>query len=130
MRLIPAAAFALTLALASAGAAGLAAAAAQETAAELRATGLVGEQYDGYLGLVGSAPPRIRAEMDAVNIRRRSYYTALARQRRAQIEEVAAATACEIFATRVAPGEYYLLPGEAWRRREGPAPVARPAWCR
>ncbi|HEX8645132.1 MAG TPA: YdbL family protein [Allosphingosinicella sp.] len=127
MRLLHAAA---ALALACCAMAGLAAAATQRTASELRATGLVGEQYDGYLGLVGSAPPRIRADMDAVNIRRRSYYTALARQRRAQIEEVAAATACEILATRVAPGEYYLLPGEAWRRREGTAPVPRPAYCR
>lgn len=106
------------------------ASAAQESAAELRATGFVGEQYDGYLGMVGSPPPRVRAQMDGVNIRRRAHYTELARQRRAQVEEVAAAAACEIFALRVGPGQYYLLPDNVWRRREGTEPVPRPGWCR
>ncbi|HEX8192068.1 MAG TPA: DUF1318 domain-containing protein [Allosphingosinicella sp.] len=118
-------------ALAAAGASGLAATAAvQESAAELRATGLVGERFDGFLGLVGSAPPRVRAEVDAVNIRRRAHYAELARVRGVVIEEAAAATACEIFATRIAPGQYYLLPDNVWRRREGSAPVPRPAYCR
>ena len=110
--------------------AALASAAMQESAAELRATGLVGEQYDGYLGLVGSVPPRIRAAMDAVNIRRRAHYTELARSRHATVEEVAVAAACEIFASRIGPGQYYLLPDMIWRRREGDAPVPRPAYCR
>ncbi|MEA3018453.1 MAG: uncharacterized protein QOI38_3175 [Sphingomonadales bacterium] len=112
------------------GLAGAAAAALQETATELRATGLVGERYDGYLGLVGQAPPRVRAEMDAVNIRRRAHYTELARLRRARVEEVGVAAACEILASRVAPGQYYLLPDNVWRRREGSEPVPRPAYCR
>jgi uncharacterized protein YdbL (DUF1318 family) len=112
------------------GIAGAAAAALQETATELRATGLVGEQYDGYLGVVGSAPPRVRSEMDAVNIRRRAHYTELARLRRARVEEVGVAAACEILAARVAPGQYYLLPDGVWRRREGTVPVPRPAYCR
>jgi len=122
-------AFAAAAALAVAGA-GLASAAMQESAAELRATGLVGEQYDGYLGLVGSAPPRIRSEMDAINIRRRAHYTELANRRRARVEEVAVAAACEILASRVGPSQYYLLPDGVWRRREGEAPVARPDYCR
>jgi uncharacterized protein YdbL (DUF1318 family) len=121
---------AAAVALGLAGLGSLAAAAVQESAAELRATGLVGERYDGYLGLVGAAPSPIRREMEAVNIRRRAHYTELARQRRAQVEEVAAATACEIFATRVAPGQHYLLPDETWRKREGSAPVPRPGYCR
>ena len=37
--------------------------------------GQVGEQADGYLGLVGSAPAALRAQVDAVNIKRRAYYT-------------------------------------------------------
>ena len=116
------------LALASAGAGG-AAAAMQSSAAALRATGLVGERYDGYLGLVGAAPPRVRTEMDAVNIRRRAHYTGLATRRRVHLEEVAVAAGCEILASRVAPGEYYLLPDNVWRRREGTAPIARPGYC-
>lgn len=107
-----------------------ASAAVQESASDLRATGLVGEQYDGFLAIVGAAPPRVRAEADAVNIRRRAHYTRLASLRHAQIAEVAAAAACEIFASRVAPGEFYLLPDHVWRRREGNAAVPRPAYCR
>ena len=104
-------------------------AAVQESAADLRATGLVGEQYDGYLGLVGSAPPRVRAEMVAVNIRRRAHYTELATRRRARLEEVGVAAACEILAARVGPGEYYRLADGVWHRREGTQPVPRPSYC-
>ena len=118
------------LTLAAAALALTAASAAQESAAELRATGLVGERYDGFLGVVGAAPPRVRAEADAVNIRRRAHYTELARVRGVVVDEAAAATACEIFAARVAPGQYYMLPDNVWRRREGSAPVPRPPYCR
>lgn len=81
-----------------------------DAAAQLRATGAVGEQADGYLGLVGSASADIRAQMDSINIQRRAAYTRLASQRSATIEEVAAATACTLFAERVGPGQYYRLP--------------------
>lgn len=100
-----------------------------DASAQLRATGLVGEQADGYLGLVGSAPANVRAQMDSINITRRQYYTDLAQRRGARIEEVAAATACEILASRVLPGQYYRLPGEGWTQREAGQPVRRPAYC-
>ena len=101
----------------------------QDASAELRASGKVGEQADGYLGVVGSADASLRAQVDAVNIKRRAYYTDLASKRGAKIEEVAAATACEIFASRVGPGQYYRLADGVWRRREGNAPVPRPSYC-
>ena len=101
----------------------------QDAAAQLRSSGLVGEQADGYLGLVGSASADVRSQMDAVNIQRRAAYTTLASQRGATIEEVAAATACQLFANRVGPGEYYRLPDGVWRRRNGSEPVPRPSHC-
>ena len=100
-----------------------------DAAAQLRASGTVGEQSDGYLGLVGSASADVRAQMDAVNIQRRAAYTQLASQRGATIQEVAAATACTLFATRVGPGQYYRLPDGVWRRRNGSEPVPRPDHC-
>lgn len=100
-----------------------------DTAAELRATGQVGEQANGYLGIVGSASSEIRSRVNAVNIRRRAAYTELAGKRRVQIEEVAATMACELLATSVAPGQYYRLADGEWRQRQGNAPVARPAYC-
>ena len=101
----------------------------QDAAAQLRSTGLVGEQADGYLGLVGSASADVRSQMDAVNIQRRAYYTQLASRRSATIEEVAASTACELFASRVGPGQYYRLTDGVWRRRNGSEPVPRPDHC-
>jgi uncharacterized protein YdbL (DUF1318 family) len=101
----------------------------QDAAAALRATGEVGEQADGYMGLVGSASADVRSQVDSINIQRRARYTELASQRGATIEEVAAATACQIFAGRVGPGQYYRLPDGVWRRRNGGEPVPRPSHC-
>jgi len=100
-----------------------------DAAGQLRASGLVGEQADGYLGLVGNAPADVRAQMEQVNIQRRAAYTQLATSRGATIEEVAAATACQLFAGRVGPGQYYRLPDGVWRRRNGSEPVPRPSHC-
>jgi len=100
-----------------------------DAAGQLRASGLVGEQSDGYLGLVGSAPAAIRAQMEQVNIQRRAAYTQLAANRGATIEEVAAATACQLFAGRIGPGQYYRLPDGVWRQRNGNEPVPRPSHC-
>ena len=100
-----------------------------DAAAQLRATGQVGEQSDGYMGAVGSLPAAVRAQMEQVNIQRRAAYTQLAANRRATIEEVAAATACQIFAGRIGPGQYYRLPDGVWRQRNGNEPVPRPSHC-
>ncbi|TMJ19638.1 MAG: DUF1318 domain-containing protein [Alphaproteobacteria bacterium] len=101
----------------------------QDAAGQLRASGQVGEQSDGYLGLVGAAPADVRAQMEQVNIQRRAAYTQLATQRGATIEEVAAATACQLFSGRVGPGQYYRLPDGVWRQRNGNEPVPRPSHC-
>lgn len=111
------------------GGAGYAHAMQAMTADQLRASGVVGEQADGYLGIVGSAPANVRAGVDAVNIERRASYTSLAASRGTTIEEAAASTACEIFARRVGPGQYYRLPDGVWRKRNGNEPVPLPAFC-
>ena len=98
-------------------------------AAALRATGQVGEQADGYLGVVGSVSADIRARVDAINIQRRAYYTQLASRRGATIEEVAASTACELLRTKVAAGQQYRLPDGVWRSRNGNEPVPLPSYC-
>ena len=42
---------------------------------EALADGTVGEQADGYLGIRGSVSEALRAEVDAINIKRRAAYT-------------------------------------------------------
>ena len=101
----------------------------QDASATLRASGQVGEQADGYLGLVGSASADTRAQVDSVNIKRRAYYTDLAAKRGAKIEEVAATTACELFRTKVGAGQYYRLPDGVWRQRDGSTPIPLPGYC-
>lgn len=103
-------------------------AAAQDESAALRLSGQVGEQADGYLGLVGRSNDEMRARVDAINSKRRAYYTDLAAKRRARIEEVAATTACELFRTKVASGQYYRLPDGVWRQREA-GPIPLPGYC-
>ena len=100
-----------------------------DAAAELRATGQVGEQADGYLGIVGSPSAGLRAQVDSVNIKRRAYYTDLAAKRGAKIEEVAATTACELFRTKVGAGQYYRGTDGSWHKRESGAPVPLPSYC-
>ena len=118
------------VAAAAAGGASVAHAMLQnDNSAQLRASGQVGEQADGYLGIVGSPSASLRAQVDAINIKRRAYYTDLAARRGVKIEEVAASTACELFRTKVAPGQYYRLPDGVWRQRNGNEPVPMPAHC-
>ncbi len=112
-----------------AGGASVASAFMQDASAQLRASGQVGEQADGYLGIVGSGSAGLRAQVDAVNIKRRAHYTELAGKRGAKIEEVAATTACELFRTRVGPGQYYRGTDGSWRQRDGSAPVPLPGYC-
>jgi uncharacterized protein YdbL (DUF1318 family) len=100
-----------------------------DAAAELRASGKVGEQADGYLGIVGSASSELRSQVEAINIKRRAYYTQLAASRGAKIEEVAATTACELFRSKVGAGQYYRLPDGVWRQRDGSTPIPLPGYC-
>ena len=110
------------------GGTGVAYALQADASASLRASGQAGEQADGYLGIVGSPSAGLRAQVDAVNIKRRAYYTELAANRSAKIEEVAATTACELFRSKVGPGQYYRLPDGVWRQRDS-APIPLPGYC-
>ncbi len=100
-----------------------------EVAAQLRATGQAGEQSDGYMGVVGSAPANIRSQVEQINIQRRAAYTERAAQRSVTIEEVAVAAGCEQLSGRVGPGQYYRLPDGVWRQRNGNEPVPLPSHC-
>jgi uncharacterized protein len=91
--------------------------------------GDIGEQADGYLGIKGTASSALRAEVDAINIKRRAAYLQLAQQRGKTIKEVGAAIGCETLAKRVAVGRSYLLPDGVWRERSAGEAIALPDYC-
>jgi uncharacterized protein len=91
--------------------------------------GQIGEQADGYLGVRGAAPATVKAEVEAINIKRRAAYTDLAAQRGVTVKDVAAAVGCTTLKTRVTPGQAYQLRDGIWRVREGAAPIALPDYC-
>lgn len=94
-----------------------------------RQAGIVGERYDGYLGLAREADEGVRRQVGAVNIRRRSLYTGLAARRNVTVVAVGIAAGCELLSTtRV--GEAYLLNDEKWRWRESGESAPAPDYCR
>ncbi|MBL8549559.1 MAG: YdbL family protein [Hyphomonadaceae bacterium] len=118
-------------ALAAVAFAAPAAAQADAVIEQARAQGIVGEQADGYVGVVAGAEASadIRARVDQLNIRRRGVYTQRAAQNGATASEMAAAVACQIFRGRIAVGEKYRDEGGTWRTNTASTPVAVPSFC-
>lgn len=109
-------------------------ASAQQTdavVAQARASGLVGEQADGFLGFVPNAQisADLRGRVDQINIRRRALYTSRATERNVSPNEMAAAVACEIFGSRIAVGERYRDETGHWRQHTATQAVAMPSFC-
>lgn len=97
--------------------------------AEAKARGLVGERYDGYVGLVMEAGPMLRHQVQAINIRRRSIYSQFATARRVGLQEVGITAGCQLLGT-VGVGEQYLGTDNQWRRRGPGQPAPIPDYCR
>ena len=103
---------------------------AQDSAAIIaaRRAGLIGERYDGYLGLSSAnVSADLRRQVGAVNIRRRALYSNLASRKGVTPEEVGITAACSLL-RRVSVGEYYL-PGQGNWRRLAPGQSAVPDYC-
>lgn len=79
-----------------------------------KAKGIVGEQADGYLGLVtGTASEEVKTAVSDINIRRKSYYTNLARKKNESVSDVAKVTAIEL-AKKAEPGQKLRTAGGTW----------------
>lgn len=118
----------ITAALLGSALLGLAAPALAQLSAAVSA-GQVGEQADGFMGVRGSVSSGVRAEVEAINIKRRAAYTELAGQRGVTVKDVAAAVGCTTLKSRVGTGEAYQLRDGVWRLREGSAPIPLPDYC-
>ncbi|WP_375403710.1 YdbL family protein [uncultured Sphingomonas sp.] len=93
--------------------------------AAARSAGQVGEQPDGYLGVVGSADAELRALVNKINIQRKSAYTSQASASGATIDQFAFTSGCNLVA-QTSPGEKYQTPGGDWRTRGSGAPERDP----
>jgi hypothetical protein len=92
--------------------------------AAARAAGQVGEQPDGYLGIVGAATPALQALVNNINIQRKKQYTAQAASG-STVQQMAFVTGCNLI-LRTAPGEKYQAPDGRWLTRGSEAPVRDP----
>jgi len=93
-----------------------------------RRSGLIGERFDGYVGIVAANPPaELRRQVGAINIRRRALYSDLASRRGVSPEEVGITTACSLL-RRLNVGDFYLLGQGGWRRLAA-GQSAAPSYC-
>ena len=93
--------------------------------AAARAAGQVGEQPDGYLGMVGAGTPTLKALVAKINIQRKAVYTQRSAAGGSTIEELAFVSGCNLIAKTVA-GEKYLTPDGRWLTRTAEAPTRDP----
>ena len=121
------------LLLAAAAAVLIAAPGQAETAASAvaraRAAGIVGERYDGYLGVAIDGSPLLRQQVQAINIRRRALFADLAGRRGVPLQEVGLTAACQLLGT-VGVGERYALADNVWRVRRAGQAAPVPDYCR
>ncbi len=94
-----------------------------------RASGAVGERYDGYLGVAAPVSGAMRSQVASINIQRRSLYSRLAASKGASPQDVGITAGCQLLA-RVGVGEAYLLGDGVWRRRAAGQGSPAPDYCR
>lgn len=90
--------------------------------AAARAAGQVGEQPDGYLGIVSGGNAELRALVSSINIQRKAAYTQKAQASGATVEQLAFTSGCNLI-VQTAPGEKYKTPAGSWETRGGGAPT-------
>jgi uncharacterized protein YdbL (DUF1318 family) len=90
-----------------------------------RTSGQIGEQTNGYLGIVGAETPELRRLVNDINIKRRAVYTRRAQAENATVEQYAITAGCEAI-SRTAPGEKYQAPDGSWQTRTSAAPIRDP----
>jgi uncharacterized protein YdbL (DUF1318 family) len=83
-----------------------------------KAAGVVGEQADGFLGLVtGNADPAVKAAVDAINAGRAQVYREAAARNNVSPEAAGAAAFETVIKAKLKPGEYYRPTGGGWTRK-------------
>ncbi|MDG2002706.1 MAG: YdbL family protein [Novosphingobium sp.] len=126
LRRLGGAAGAVALVLGAISATAVAAARDPQYAAALAAKE-VGQQVDGYLGIVGASNADLRRMVDDINIKRKAVYAQKAAEQHATVEDYAFTSGCLLIA-QTKSGEMYQAPDLSWKTRTG-APPLRDSRC-
>ena len=81
-----------------------------------KAAGTVGEQADGYLGIVSSADATVTAAVNEINAGRRSVYTQTATKSGVSPDAAGQATGAQLIA-KTPPGQFIKPIGGAWTKK-------------
>lgn len=106
----------LSLAAAGAGAALAQTAAAKAAVDAGKAAGTVGEQADGYLGIVSGGDAALRASVAEINAGRAAAYKDIAAKTGVTPEAAGQATAKQLY-SRLAPGQYWKPLDGGWMKK-------------
>jgi uncharacterized protein len=91
---------------------------AKATVDAAKAAGVIGEQADGFLGLVtGQADPAVKAAMAEINAGRAAAYRDIAAKNGVTPEAAGAATYAQVVQLRLKPGEFYKPAGGTWVKK-------------
>ncbi len=84
---------------------------------QAKTAGQIGEQPDGYLGIVNaSTPPAVRQMAEEINLKRREEYRAIASKNATNLQAVEALTG-KMLVERASGGQYVRLPDGRWVRK-------------
>ena len=81
-----------------------------------KAAGTVGEQADGYLGIVSSADGTVTAAVNEINAGRRQIYSQTAAKSGVTPDAAGQATGAQLIA-KVPGGQYFKPLGGAWTKK-------------
>jgi uncharacterized protein YdbL (DUF1318 family) len=81
-----------------------------------KAAGTVGEQADGYLGIVSSADGAVTAAVNSINAGRRELYSQTASKSGVTPDAAGQATGAQLIA-RTPPGQYIKPLGGGWAKK-------------
>jgi len=106
----------LSLTAAGVGAAYAQSAAAKAAVDAAKAAGTVGEQADGFLGIVAGGDAALRASVAEINTGRAAAYKDIAAKTGVTPEAAGQATAKQLYA-RLAPGQYWKPLDGGWVKK-------------
>jgi uncharacterized protein YdbL (DUF1318 family) len=81
---------------------------------EARTKGLLGEQWDGYVGIVASPTPELEKLAADVNAKRHAHYQEIARRNGTQLEAVAALAGKKL--VEGAPSGEFVKTNGGWKK--------------